>query len=90
LVTALGAGLAIRQLQDLADTTAERDGVHRMLSRIAAGDSEQARMDAAVLVDRLASQASAESPIIMQRFCAYIREVEEALMSQPEFFAGRG
>ena len=41
LVTALGAGLAIQQLQVLADSTAERDGVHRVLSRLAAGDSDQ-------------------------------------------------
>ena len=90
LVTALGAGLAIQQLQVLADTTAERDGVHRVLSRLAAGDSDQACAAVAELVDHLAPQASAGGPVITQRFCAAMREIEDALASAPAFFAGRG
>ncbi|MGH6834080.1 MAG: FUSC family protein [Methylocella sp.] len=90
LVTALGAGLAIRQLREMADAVGEQEGVHRVLSALAAGDSEQARAGATVLADRLASQASASDPVIMQRLCAYLREIEEALASHPAFFAGRG
>ena len=90
LVTALGAGLAIQQLQVLADTTAERDGVHRVLSRLAAGDSDQACAAVAEVIDRLASQTSAGDPVITQRFCAAMREIEDALASAPAFFAGRG
>jgi len=90
LVTALGAGLAIQQLQVLADTTAERDGVHRVLSRLAAGDSDQACAAVAEVIDRLSSQTSAGGPVITQRFCAAMREIEDALASAPAFFAGRG
>jgi uncharacterized membrane protein YccC len=90
LVTALGAGLAIQQLQVLADTIAERDGVHRVLSRLAAGDSDQACAAVAEVIDRLASQTSAGGPVITQRFCAAMREIEDALASAPAFFAGRG
>jgi hypothetical protein len=90
LVTALGAGLAIQQLQVLADTIAEREGVHRVLSRLAAGDSDQACAAVAEVIDRLASQTSAGGPVITQRFCAAMREIEDALASAPAFFAGRG
>jgi uncharacterized membrane protein YccC len=90
LVTALGAGLAIRQLRNLADTAGEQDGAHRVLSQLAAGDLDQARVAAAGLADRLAPQMSAGGPVVMQRFCAATREIEDALASNSAFFAGQG
>ena len=90
LVTALGVGLAILQLRELAGAGGERDGVHRVLSALAAGDSEQARAGAAELVERLAPQAGANCPVNMQRLCAYLEGIEEALESHPAFFDGRG
>jgi len=90
LVTALGAGLEIRRLRELADAVGEQEGVHRVLSALAAGDSEQARAGATVLVDRLASRPSAGDPVSVQRLCASMREIEEALASHPAFFDGRG
>ncbi len=90
LVTALGAGLEIKRLRELADAAGARDGVHRVLSALAAGDPEQARADATGLVDRLASQPSAGDPVSVQRLSACLREIEEALASHPAFFDGRG
>ena len=90
LVTALGAGIEIRRLRELADAVGEQEGVHRVLSALAAGDSEQARAGATVLVDRLAPQAGANGPVNMQRLCAYLDEIEEALASHPAFFDRRG
>jgi uncharacterized membrane protein YccC len=90
LGTALGVGLAILQLRELAGAGGERDGVHRVLSALAAGYSEQARAGATVLVDRLASRPSAGDPVSVQRLCAYLDEIEEAMASHPAFFDGRG
>ena len=90
LVTALGTGLAIRQVRDLADTAGERDGADRVLSLLATGDPDQVRAAAAGIVARLAPRAGEGSPVAVQRFCAAMREIEEALTSNPAFFAGRG
>jgi len=90
LVTALGAGLAIRQVRDLADPAGERDGAHRVLSLLATGDPDQVRAAAAEIVERLAPQAGEGGLVAVQRFCAAMREIEEALTSNPAFFAGRG
>jgi uncharacterized membrane protein YccC len=90
LGTALGVGLAILQLRELAGAGGERDGVHRVLSALAAGDSEHARAGAAELFERLASQPSGGDPVSVQRLCAYLEEIEEALASHPAFFVGRG
>ena len=90
LVTALGVGLEIRRLRELADAVGEQEGVHRVLAALAAGDSEQARAGAAELVERLASQVGANGPVNMQRLCAYLEEIEEALASHPAFFDRRG
>ncbi|MDQ6867192.1 MAG: FUSC family protein [Pseudomonadota bacterium] len=90
LGTALGVGLAILQLRELAGAAGVRDGVHRVLSAVAAGDSEQARSGATALVDRLTSQPSADDPVSVQRLCAYLEEIEEALASHPAFFDRRG
>jgi uncharacterized membrane protein YccC len=90
LVTALGIGLAILPLQALAAAAGEQEGVQRMLSALAAGDLEHVRSRAAEIAGRLAPQASADGEFKVQRLCACIREIEEALASHPEFFSGRG
>jgi uncharacterized membrane protein YccC len=89
LVTALGAGVAIRQLRDLADTAGERAGADRVLSLLATGDPDHVRAAAAGIVARLAPRAGDGSTVAVQRYCAAMREIEEALTSNPAFFAGR-
>jgi uncharacterized membrane protein YccC len=87
LVTALGVGLAILQLREVADAAGEGDRVQGVLSVLAAGNAEQARAEAARLADRLAPGASATRPET-QRVCAYLRGIQDALVSHPEFFSG--
>jgi uncharacterized membrane protein YccC len=89
LVTALGTGLAIGQVRDLADTVGERDGANRVLSLLATGDPDHVRAAAAGIVARLAPRAGEGSAVALQRYCAAMREIEEALTSNPAFFAGR-
>ena len=90
LVTALGTGLAIAQVRDLADTVGERDAAGRVLSLLTTGNPDQMRAAAAGIVARLAPQAGQGGQITVQRFCTAMREIEEALTSDPAFFAGRG
>lgn len=89
LATALGVGLAILHLRELADGAGEGASVRRVLAAIVANNPEQTRTEAATLADRLAPSAIATRPSV-QRVCAYLQEIQEALVSQPEFFAGRG
>jgi uncharacterized membrane protein YccC len=90
LVTALGTGLAIAQVRDLADTVGERDAAALVLSLLTTGNPDQTRAAAAGIAARLAPQAGQGSPITVQRFCTAMREIEESLVSDPVFFAGRG
>jgi uncharacterized membrane protein YccC len=90
LVTALGVGLAILPLRALAAATGEQEGVQRMLSALAAGDLDHVRASAAEIADCVAPQAGADGEFEVQRFCACVRQIEEALSSHPEFFSGRG
>lgn len=90
LVTALGTGLAIAQVRDLADTVGERDAAGQVLSLLTTGNPDQMRAAAAGIVARLAPQAGRGSQITVQRFCTAMREIEEALTSDPAFFSGRG
>jgi hypothetical protein len=87
-VTALGVGLAILQLREAADEALEKHSVQRVLSELATGDAEEARTAAAALADRLAPVAIATNPIA-QRVCANLRQIQEALLSHPEFFSGK-
>jgi uncharacterized membrane protein YccC len=88
LVTALGVGLAILQLREAADEALEKHSVQRVLSELATGDAEEARTAAAALADRLAPVAIATNPIA-QRVCAELGQIQEALLSHPEFFSGK-
>lgn len=89
IITVLGAGLAIRQLWNFI-AAKEGEGSEQVLSMLAAGQMEEARAAAGALVDRLAPQAQDDRSMILQRFCAALREIEEALAAHPAFFAGRG
>lgn len=88
LVTVLGVGLAILQLREVADVAGEGDSVQKVLSALAASDVEEARTEAVALAHRLAPVAIATRPHT-QRLCAYLREIEEALMSHPDYFSGK-
>ncbi len=90
LVTALGVGLAILLLRQLAAEVGEQEGVQQMLSALVEGNLKQAETGAAEIADRHATKASSNGNVAMQRFCACIRQIEEALSSHPEFFSGRG
>jgi uncharacterized membrane protein YccC len=90
LVTALGVGLAILPLRQLAAAVGEQESVQQMLSAFAEGNLKQAETRAAEIADRRAPKASSNGDVAMQRFCACIRQIEEALSSHPEFFSGRG
>ncbi|MGH6800905.1 MAG: FUSC family protein, partial [Methylocella sp.] len=88
LMTALGVGLAILQLREVADVAGEGDSVQKVLSALAASDVEEARTEAVALAHRLVPVAIATRPHT-QRVCAYLREIEEALMSHPDYFSGK-
>jgi uncharacterized membrane protein YccC len=90
LVTALGVGLAILPLRRLAAAVGEEKSVQQMLSALAEGNVKQAETRGAEIADRCAPKASSNGDVAMQRFCACIRQIEEALTSHPEFFSGRG
>jgi uncharacterized membrane protein YccC len=90
LVTALGVGLAILPLRQLAAAVGEEEGVQQMLSALAEGNLKQTEIGAAEIADRRAPEARSNGDIAMQRFCACIRQIEEALSFHPEFFSGRG
>jgi uncharacterized membrane protein YccC len=90
LVAALGVGLAILPLRQLAAAVGEQEGVQQMLSALAEGDFKQAETGAAEIADRHAPKENSNGNVAMQRFCACIRQIEEALSSHPEFFSARG
>ena len=56
---------------------------------LATGNPDQTRAAAAAIIARLAPRAGQDGEVEVQRFCAAMREIEEALTSDPAFFAGR-